>query len=298
MPDFTAIIPLHNKAQTIERSLRSITAQTLAPTEIVIVDDVSTDGSPDIAQSLGLPNLKLVHRDTPGPGGYPARNLGVETAQTEWVGFLDADDEWLPDHLEAAAEIIAKNPEVNTIFSGRRIQRDGKGTREIVVPEARVYSFGELLDIFADRNVFHVNSLIIRRETFLKTGGFRTDRGWKRGGDSELFLRLTRDGAPVYMTPRITTLYDMNFSDVVTNTKNYQGEHPTHRTLREMMVENPEEALRLKRVANAKVVEWIRQMPNSILRQKLGMLSQSYPLLMPLGGWARILRSFAGHRPK
>lgn len=293
MPDFTVIVPLHNKAQTIARTLRSIAEQDLPVREIIVVDDCSTDGSAEIVADLGMPNVRVLRRDTPGPGGYPARNLGVENAQTEWVGFLDADDEWLPIHTAKAAEIIRAHPEVNTIFFGREITKRG-GTRRITAPEAKIYTFSELARIFGAQNIFHINSMVIRRTSFLATGGFRTDRGWRRGGDSELFLRLIREAGPVFVSPEITTLYDMNFSDVVNNAKNYATEHPVHRTIDAWVRAGdlpPGVAADLKRMANRKVMEWIREMPKGMLGTKLGLMRRMYPGVMKAGEMARIGKS-------
>ena len=289
---FSAIIPLHNKSATIARAMRSILTQTTSVSEIIVVDDCSTDGSISILQSLAVPNTIVVRRDTPGPGGYAARNLGVESARTEWVGFLDADDKWYSDHLASAADIIQKNPNINAIFFGRRIQKNGLKIRSIIVPEARIYHFPELIQIFAERNVFHINSLVIRRDAYLAIGGFQTARGWRRGGDSEFFLRLIRDIGSVYVTPKITSLHDMNFSEIVGNSKNFNSEHPIQKTVEDTIRTHPNSASALKRLANRKIVEWLREMPNDISRKKLSLLTGIYPLDMTIREWYKLFRDF------
>lgn len=293
MPRFSAIVPLHNKRRTIERTLRSIAGQTRAIDEIVVVDDASTDGSAEAVAALEIENLRLVRRDEPGPGGYPARNLGVEVATSDWVLFLDADDEWLPDHVASTAAVIASNPDVRTIFFGRSITKAG-ATRQITVPEPRVYTADELFQIYAETNIFHVNSLAIARDAYLGIGGFHTDRGWRRGGDSELWLRVVDGAGPIFVTPQITTIYDMNFSDVIGNPKNFVTEHPVHRTIAELLAKqpSPETARALKRLANRKTVEWLREMPNSILSKKLALLSRIYPTRLTIDDAARITKSF------
>jgi len=291
-PTFSAIIPLHNKAATIQRAVKSILAQTVAADQIVVIENASTDNSVAKLNAMAVPGMTVKHLDTPGPGGYAARNLGVLTARAEWVCFLDADDEWQPDHLASAAEVIQANTGVNTIFFGRRIHKDGHPTREIVVPEARAYSFDELVTLFARRNVFHINSLVIRRATYLAIGGFQTDRGWHRGGDSELFLRVIRDAGPVFVSPKITTLYDMNFSDVTGNSKHFIAEHPLHRTVLETVRTHPESTTALKRLSNRKIVEWLREMPNEIMGKKLSLLFKLHPCHMTPGQWYKLFRDF------
>jgi|GEM_PF-6970428 len=227
-PRFTVIVPLYNKAGTIKRTLESIQRQTYRAEHIIVVDDNSTDGSAEIVKSLELPTVQLVHRKAAGPGGYAARNLGVENATTDWVCFLDADDVWLDHHLESAAEIIESVSSINAIFFGRRILAEGNLQRDINVSCARVYRFEELVEMYAERNLFHIDTLLIRRSAFLQMRGFRTDMGWRRGGDSEMFLRLIRDVGPVYVSGCITSVYDTRFSSIVSNDENVVSEHPVH----------------------------------------------------------------------
>ncbi|MDG2113213.1 MAG: glycosyltransferase family A protein, partial [Actinomycetota bacterium] len=103
MPEFTAIIPSYNRGHLLERAAASIWSQTLAPKELIIVDDGSTDDTAKIVTELAG-NNRYVHQDN--AGGASARNRGVAEASTEWVAFLDSDDVWLPNHLELIAAAI------------------------------------------------------------------------------------------------------------------------------------------------------------------------------------------------
>ncbi|TVV73605.1 glycosyltransferase family 2 protein, partial [Sphingomonas solaris] len=100
-PAFAVVVPLHDKGRHIERALRSIAAQTLAPAEIIVIDDASTDDGPGIVAAF--PGVRLLRRSEPGPGGYAARNLGMREAAAPWIAFLDADDAWAPEHLATLA---------------------------------------------------------------------------------------------------------------------------------------------------------------------------------------------------
>lgn len=296
-PAFSAVIPLHNKQRTIERTLRSIVAQTEPVAEIIVVDDNSSDGSGDVVRELDFPQVRLLRRDTPGPGGYAARNLGSEEARSDWLTFLDADDEWRQDHLSAAREVIEAEPEVNTIFFGRSVENREQHF-DVRVPEARVYGADELISLFATKNFFHVNSLVIRKDAFLRTGGFREDRGWKRGGDSELWLRLITDAGPIFMSDKITTVYDMNFSDVIRNKKAFTAEHPIYRTVQEMLAAKPgrARARALKRLSNRKTLEWMFAVPNSMMGIKLAMMSHLLPGGMTGPEWRLLAKSFLRRR--
>jgi len=100
--DVTVIVPAFRAASTIDRALASVAAQTLKPRAVVVVDDGSPDDTFERAQAWqGRVNgvaLTTLKQPNSGPGA--ARNRALLEARTEWVAFLDADDEWLPTKLE------------------------------------------------------------------------------------------------------------------------------------------------------------------------------------------------------
>lgn len=94
----TVIVPLYNKAPYIQRAIDSIFAQTIQDFEIIVVDDGSTDDGSRIVEAYGDIRLRLLRQGNQGVSS--ARNRGVNEAQADFIVFLDADDEWLPAHLE------------------------------------------------------------------------------------------------------------------------------------------------------------------------------------------------------
>jgi glycosyltransferase involved in cell wall biosynthesis len=99
-PYFSVIVPVHNKKPHLRRSINSILNQTFSDFELIIVDDASTDGSLDEIRTIEDARVILFNRENPGPGGYAARNFGIEKAKADYIAFLDADDEWKSDHLD------------------------------------------------------------------------------------------------------------------------------------------------------------------------------------------------------
>jgi glycosyltransferase involved in cell wall biosynthesis len=98
VPRVTVIIPAHDSAATIERTLRSVVAQGFGDWEAVVADDASADATAQLAAGVD-PRIRVVRSDrNVGPAG--ARNLALEHASGELVAFLDADDRWEPDYLE------------------------------------------------------------------------------------------------------------------------------------------------------------------------------------------------------
>lgn len=107
--DITVIIPLYNGARFIEQTLQSVLGQTKRTAEIIIVDDGSSDNSPEIAESF--PGVKLIrntHKHSLHGGAY-ARSLGLQQATSSFVTFLDQDDIWHPDHLQLLSHILDQN---------------------------------------------------------------------------------------------------------------------------------------------------------------------------------------------
>ncbi|MCM1457359.1 MAG: glycosyltransferase family 2 protein [Lachnoclostridium sp.] len=105
----SVVMPLYNKAEQVEASLRSVLAQSYKDYEIVVVDDGSIDGSTELVENLEIDNLRLIRQNNAGVSA--ARNRGIEEARGEFVAFLDADDLWKPDYLAVQFEMTQKYPD-------------------------------------------------------------------------------------------------------------------------------------------------------------------------------------------
>lgn len=103
----SVVIPCYNAAAFVAETIRSALSQTLAPLEVIVVDDGSTDDSAAVAAACG-PLVKVIRQANAGAAG--ARNAGVRAARGDWVAFLDADDLWLPERLEKLARVAADVP--------------------------------------------------------------------------------------------------------------------------------------------------------------------------------------------
>ena len=95
----SVLIPYFKNIHTIERTLLSVTKQTYKPYEVLLINDASPDWeeAKKLISTIDLP-LKVISHDV-NKNGAAARNTGIQLAQGDWIAFLDADDEWYPDHL-------------------------------------------------------------------------------------------------------------------------------------------------------------------------------------------------------
>jgi glycosyltransferase involved in cell wall biosynthesis len=106
-PQISVVIPVHDRAQTIGRAIDSVLAQELLPDEIIVVDDGSTDETPEIL-SLYHSEIQVVTQENKGVSA--ARNRGVLASKARWIAFLDSDDEWLPDKLQKQLTCLQQHP--------------------------------------------------------------------------------------------------------------------------------------------------------------------------------------------
>jgi len=114
MPFFSVIIPLFNKENFIENTLKSVLCQTFTDFEILIINDGSTDRSEEIVSQFNDPRIKYYTKENGGSSS--ARNYGIEKANANYITFLDADDYWYPNFLQEMFQNINCYPK-NHVFS-------------------------------------------------------------------------------------------------------------------------------------------------------------------------------------
>jgi glycosyltransferase involved in cell wall biosynthesis len=125
------VIPTYNRAHLIGRALSSAVSQLLSGDEVIVVDDGSTDNTPETIKSFG-PAVRLISVDRVGAGR--ARNAGAALAKNDLVAFLDSDDEWMPNKLTLQRAFMEAYPEVLFCFSNFGITgRDGKTHRNFLI---------------------------------------------------------------------------------------------------------------------------------------------------------------------
>jgi glycosyltransferase involved in cell wall biosynthesis len=117
----SVVIPLYNKARHIKRALDSVLAQTDKDFEVVVVNDGSTDGSDEVVGQFTDPRVRLVNQENAGVSA--SRNHGITKARSELIAFLDADDEWLPEHIATVNRLAASHPECGAYASSYRVVR-------------------------------------------------------------------------------------------------------------------------------------------------------------------------------
>lgn len=134
----SVIIPTHNYGRFLAEAIASVQAQSVEDLEIIVVDDGSTDDTPEVLARITDPRLRAVRVSNGGVSR--ARNIGLEMARGDYIAFLDADDRWHPDKLARQLELLAHEPEVGLVFTDfRRFDEHGYQDRSLFsyIPELR-----------------------------------------------------------------------------------------------------------------------------------------------------------------
>lgn len=199
MPLFTVIIPSYNRAALLRQTLKSLAAQTFADYEAYILDDGSTDATPEVfAEFAGRRGWHFTRFEVNRRQGG-CRNYAMERAAGDYLTFLDADDLWLPRRLEKFAELIKKNPAAGFIFSNGYVLRDGRLTGKFF-DERRAVPRGKLSPYMAisDKWLPYVTTNVAFKKAVLAgTGPFRTDMSHLE--DMELYVKILRDWEADYL---------------------------------------------------------------------------------------------------
>jgi Glycosyl transferase family 2 len=115
MKRVSVIIPTYNYGKFIAEAIASVQAQTYPVAEIIVIDDGSTDDTPDVLARIDDPRLRVLR--TPNRGVSSARNTGLAQATGEFIAFLDADDRWRPTKTERQMSIMDADATVGVVFT-------------------------------------------------------------------------------------------------------------------------------------------------------------------------------------
>jgi succinoglycan biosynthesis protein ExoO len=258
--EFSVVIPVHNKERHVARSVLSALSQSHPANEIIAIDDASKDGSMAEIVKIGVPIVTL-RRDEPGPGGYAARNLGIESAKSEWIAFLDADDSWAPDHLEGLAAAIRRaDGKAVSAFSGYDIVTETLNLKDWFTRAgypAGCFDARDMLDKWlAGGCPFWTGAVAIRRQTLLDIGMFPVGRV-RRGGDRDLWLRTVLAGSSAY-SGKPTAVYHKDSDNMVTRQVKFDFRVGLMSTIDERLkTEPPEIAERLQQIANREIYQYV-----------------------------------------
>ena len=184
MPKISVIIPVYNGEKTIQETIESVLNQSESDFELIVINDGSQDATLDIVASIRDPRLKVF--SYPNGGVSASRNRGFFHAEGEFIAFLDADDLWTPEKLEAQLKALQKNPQAAVAYSWLdHIDESGQFLRS----GCRRTSTGDVYkDFLLAQFLENFSNALIRKQALLEVGGF--DESLTHAEDWDMFLRL------------------------------------------------------------------------------------------------------------
>jgi len=183
MPKVTVIIPTCNRAEFLRSAIASVLHQTFQDFEIVIIDDASRDHTSEVVTNFKDTRIKLIHHQV-SKGAAEARNTGILNSNSEYIAFLDDDDEWLPDKLQTQVDFLENSPPEVGGVCAYRLTIDRVSGRLLHVRRSETP-----LDI-STMNFITTSSLLLRRRCFEEFGLF--DKDIPAGSDYDMWLRISK----------------------------------------------------------------------------------------------------------
>lgn len=183
-PRISVVIPAYNSADTIRETVESVLNQTFSDFEIIVIDDGSQDATLEILTRIQ--DLRLKVFSYPNAGASTSRNRGLALARGKFIAFLDADDLWTPDKLEAQLNALQANPQASVAYSWTDfIDKDGR----FLWSGLHITVNGDALEKLLVVNFLENGSNpLIRKQALTEVGGFDPSLG--SAEDWELWLRL------------------------------------------------------------------------------------------------------------
>jgi glycosyltransferase involved in cell wall biosynthesis len=197
-PTFSVVVPAYNATRTIRATIGSILRQSRSDLELIVVDDGSSDGTPDLVREIGRGDHRLRLIEQPNKGTAGARNTGIGEARAGLVSFLDNDDMWMPHYLDRMEKALARAPDAGFGYTDAWILNDATGrirkkpSLEHHPPFPNPASPGDLLSRFLAGLNFVMSSTTVRRSVLEEANGF--DESIRGADDFDLWIRIAAKG--------------------------------------------------------------------------------------------------------
>ena len=156
----SVIMPAYNVAKTIMPSIESVTAQTYENWELIVIDDGSSDGTPELVRRISELDFRVrYYQNEDNLGVAETRNRGMSLARGEWIAFLDSDDLWRDDKLEKQMQFVSETGAVIS-YTGTSYINESGNVYSYVLRATQTLSYKTLLH----RNIMSCSSVVVRKD--------------------------------------------------------------------------------------------------------------------------------------
>jgi glycosyltransferase involved in cell wall biosynthesis len=232
MPFFSVVIPTYNRADKVKQTIQSVLDQTYGDYEVLVMDDGSTDNTEKVVKELCDPRVRYEWAENSGGPATP-RNRGIDTAEGDWICFLDADDLWLPNKLQIVKHTIDENPHCD-VFCHNEILSIQDSKSKILRYGPYEPNFYRVL--LTTGNRLSTSATTVRRD-FLNYHKLRFNqaRDYVIVEDYDLWLRIALRGARFFFIKQPLGKYIIEDGNISLNTTKMQ--HNQEVLLREHVYE-------------------------------------------------------------
>ena len=224
----SVIIPVYNRAKLIDSSINSVINQTYPINEIIVIDDGSIDGTYDLVKS-SFPQVILKYQENKGVS-Y-ARNVGINSAKSKWIAFLDSDDEWLPNKVEEQIDLLNTNSSFKICHTDEIWIRNQ--VRVNPMKKHRKYG-GNIYNNCLPLCVISPSSVIIHKDIFNDVGLF--DEELPVCEDYDMWLRICSKYSVLFLDQKLIKKYGGHDDQL---SKKYWGMDRYRLIALEKMIDNP-----------------------------------------------------------
>lgn len=268
MPVISVVIPAYNAEKTIRNTIESVLNQTFSDFELIVINDGSTDATLEKVQAIQDPRVRLLSQSN--SGAQRSRNKGLAEATGEYIAFLDADDLWTVDKLEAQLSALKANPDAAVAYSWTDfVDSDGQFLRH-----ARQTTLNG--DVWSDLIIFNFlesgSNPLVYRHALVDVGGF--DESLPVAQDWDLYLRLAAKYFFVAV-PKSQILYRVSTHSISTNVQ--RMETTCLEIIENSFSEAPEPLQTLKRKSLAHLYRYLTfQTIDRLSERKKSLLAARY----------------------
>lgn len=199
-PRVSIVLPTRNRAAVLAGALDSVRRQTFSDWECIVVDDGSSDATPEVlaAASAADARVRGIRRE-PGGSAAAARNAALGLARGDLVAFLDDDDRWAPEKLSLQITRLDSDPDALLACARVELSGDAAG----VWPRRAAPEHPALRRLLSS-NFIPVSTVMARRSALVRSGGF--DERLAVAEDYDLWIRIAIDG-PIRADPEVLARY-------------------------------------------------------------------------------------------
>jgi glycosyltransferase involved in cell wall biosynthesis len=208
-PSFSIIIPAYQAAAFIADAVESALAQTVTPHEVIVCDDGSTD---ELTKALRPYSKRITLLRKEHGGAASARNVAARSASSEFVAFLDADNLFLPEYLEAVGELAAMRPDLDILTTDAHLELDGEIYGRYYRGKARFIVEDQRRGIIHQHFIF--GNAAFRRQALLAVGGYDET---VLAEDTDLFLRMILGGSRAGLVDEALCVYRIRSGTLSSN---------------------------------------------------------------------------------